>query len=95
MSHHEREFEARQVQRLRRRIAYAEAVIHADGPTAILKARVLPSLVRALQKIQLGTYRECDVCGNEIPLTRLEAIPGAVKCIDCGKIPNVKDLSRQ
>jgi RNA polymerase-binding transcription factor len=30
-----------------------------------------------------GTYGVCVSCGQPIPATRLEAVPEAVRCIDC------------
>jgi DnaK suppressor protein len=44
-------------------------------------------VVRALEKLDEGTYGSCDVCGQEIPAGRLEALPWAVLC--------VKDASRR
>lgn len=37
----------------------------------------------ALKKIKKGTYGNCDVCGKEIALERLEAIPSTTICRDC------------
>lgn len=36
----------------------------------------------ALQAIEDGTYGRCQVCGEEIPYERLEALPTALTCID-------------
>ena len=36
----------------------------------------------ALEKIALGTYGKCNVCGKEIDIDRLEANPAAVTCIE-------------
>ncbi len=38
-------------------------------------------VVRALAKLDDGTYGECDVCGEAIPEGRLEARPWAVLCV--------------
>ena len=38
---------------------------------------------QALQKIEQGVYGECESCGEEIGLKRLEARPVAELCIDC------------
>jgi len=38
---------------------------------------------QALQKIEQGVYGECEGCGEEIGLKRLEARPVAELCIDC------------
>ncbi|MFY0519745.1 TraR/DksA C4-type zinc finger protein [Lysinibacillus sp. UGB7] len=37
---------------------------------------------RALQAMQDGTYGTCTVCGEEIPLGRLEAMPKALTCVE-------------
>ena len=40
-------------------------------------------VVRALGKLDDGTYGFCDRCGAPIPDARLEARPWSVLCIDC------------
>jgi DnaK suppressor protein len=35
----------------------------------------------ALRRIDAGTYGMCGVCGGEIPLARLDAVPWASLCI--------------
>ncbi|NLW08914.1 MAG: conjugal transfer protein TraR [Firmicutes bacterium] len=37
----------------------------------------------ALERIDRGDYGSCMVCGEEIPLARLEALPYAVNCLAC------------
>lgn len=37
----------------------------------------------ALERINDGTYGACEVCGRDIPLERLEAVPSTSKCRDC------------
>jgi DnaK suppressor protein len=44
-------------------------------------ARVL----RALRKLDDGTYGTCDVCGRPIAAARLRFSPEAVLCIDCAR----------
>lgn len=36
----------------------------------------------ALARIESGEYGTCEVCGMEIPVERLEAMPAATLCID-------------
>jgi DnaK suppressor protein len=38
---------------------------------------------RALVKIDDGTYGHCDVCGNDIGVARLDALPAASRCVEC------------
>ena len=40
-------------------------------------------LTAAIDKIEEGVYGECEGCGEEIGLKRLEARPVAELCIDC------------
>lgn len=43
----------------------------------------------SLEKIESGNYGDCDICGKEIDLERLELLPHAKICINCAnsKIP--------
>ena len=36
----------------------------------------------ALERMEDGSYGTCSVCGKEIPLERLEAVPWTTLCID-------------
>jgi DnaK suppressor protein len=38
---------------------------------------------RAITKMDLGTYGQCERCGGPIGIERLEALPWAILCIDC------------
>lgn len=38
---------------------------------------ILKQIDRALEKIEDGTYGQCDITGDDIPVKRLEAIPYA------------------
>ncbi|MDQ2852403.1 MAG: TraR/DksA C4-type zinc finger protein [Actinomycetota bacterium] len=42
---------------------------------------MLRDVRRARERVIDGTYGRCEVCGEPIPLGRLEARPWAVKCI--------------
>jgi DnaK suppressor protein len=44
---------------------------------------LLNKITSALEKIEQGTFGECEQCGEEIGLKRLEARPVAELCIDC------------
>jgi RNA polymerase-binding transcription factor DksA len=43
-------------------------------------------VVRALERIEGGTYGRCERCGNEIPPERLEALPTAGLCMSCKQL---------
>nr|WP_051331218.1 TraR/DksA C4-type zinc finger protein [Aneurinibacillus terranovensis] len=38
-------------------------------------------ITRALEAMDKGTYGKCEVCGENIPVERLEAIPSTVRCV--------------
>ena len=40
-------------------------------------------LTSALERIIEGTYGRCEVCGRDIERSRLEALPEAVRCLEC------------
>ncbi|MFZ5631366.1 MAG: TraR/DksA C4-type zinc finger protein [Bacillota bacterium] len=44
---------------------------------------VMNAIDDALQKMGKGTYGLCDVCGDEIPPKRLEAVPYTTLCLRC------------
>ena len=43
----------------------------------------LEDLDRALAKLTAGTFARCEVCGGEIPQSRIEALPATRTCIGC------------
>src|SRR5436190_14677008 len=48
--------------------------------------RLLRDVVAALQKIDNGSFGECERCGEAIADKRLEALPFARYCIDCERL---------
>ena len=40
-------------------------------------------LLRAMDKIEEGSYGLCDVCKEKIKIARLELVPGALSCVEC------------
>jgi DnaK suppressor protein len=42
----------------------------------------LADVRRAQEKLAEGSYGRCDVCGQEIPPARLEALPWATLCVE-------------
>jgi DnaK suppressor protein len=46
-------------------------------------AASLAAVDRALEKVDEGTYGQCDNCGRLIPEERLEAVPWAAYCVEC------------
>jgi DnaK suppressor protein len=45
----------------------------------------LQDVLRALEKLDEGTYGTCDACGGPIEPARLEAIPWATRCVSCAR----------
>jgi len=45
--------------------------------------KLLAKIEQAMLAIDDGTYGECEGCGNEISLKRLEARPVSSLCIEC------------
>jgi DnaK suppressor protein len=43
----------------------------------------LDQIESALERIEDGTYGECEECGTRIPKARLGAIPYATLCVKC------------
>jgi RNA polymerase-binding protein DksA len=44
---------------------------------------ILAKVEEALVRIEDGTYGVCDVCGEAIPVARLEALPYTKMCVTC------------
>jgi len=56
-----------------------------QGENRVLASQLreqLDDVERALGKLDAGTYGLCEVCGNRIGASRLEAMPAARFCID-------------
>ena len=52
---------------------------------------MLQDIQDALQKIEDGTYGECENCGEDISIARLEANPMAKLCVDCKSEEEVRE----
>lgn len=50
---------------------------------AEVESRELVQIENALERMREGTYGQCEICEGKIPLTRLNALPYAMTCIDC------------
>ena len=47
------------------------------------KKDVLDQIEAAIQRIEDGGYGRCEECDEEIPRSRLDAIPYAAECVRC------------
>jgi DnaK suppressor protein len=45
----------------------------------------LTQIEASLERIEEGTYGQCEECGMKIPKTRLNAIPYAILCVRCAQ----------
>jgi DnaK suppressor protein len=45
----------------------------------------LDSIETALERIEAGTFGDCEECGVKIPKARLNAIPYATLCVKCAQ----------
>ncbi len=43
----------------------------------------LEAIEGALARIEEGTYGRCVDCGNDIPTSRLDVLPFALRCVEC------------
>lgn len=50
----------------------------------------------SLRRMETGEYGVCGVCGEDIPIARLNAIPWTRRCVDCagGGVSRDRRLSR-
>ena len=49
----------------------------------------------ALEKIEDGTYGQCESCGKKIKKARLKTMPHARNCIECQKVEEEKSRRRK
>lgn len=52
-------------------------------------------IAEARRALADGTYGTCVDCGTEIPAERLEAVPEAVRCVDCQRLFEGERRQRQ
>jgi len=50
---------------------------------ASVKRRRLEEIDSALARIEAGSFGVCESCGKQIPVKRLERMPGASLCVEC------------
>jgi DnaK suppressor protein len=54
-----------------------------NSQLAALETRELHQIERAIELIRLGRYGKCEICTHSIPVTRLNALPYTLVCIEC------------
>ncbi|MGB5985580.1 MAG: RNA polymerase-binding protein DksA [Desulfobacterales bacterium] len=45
--------------------------------------KLIKKIKKTLQRIENGTFGECETCGEEIGIERLKARPVTTQCIEC------------
>lgn len=63
--------------------AYDSAQDEISSQLAEVESKELASIENALDRMKLGKYGLCEVCGCKIPMARLNALPYATMCIGC------------
>jgi DnaK suppressor protein len=63
--------------------SYDKNALHQQAEQAGRQLRMLDD---ALRRIETGDYGECVLCGKEIAIVRLEAVPWARYCVDCQEL---------
>lgn len=53
----------------------------------------LGMIERALQRIENGTYGNCEECSGSIPKARLNALPHTPLCVKCAATRDARDLA--
>jgi DnaK suppressor protein len=66
--------------------AMAALVADTDNAETNRDIRELQELDAAMVRIAEGSYGTCTDCGDDIPIARLRAYPGAMRCITCQSI---------
>jgi DnaK suppressor protein len=51
-----------------------------------MRSEALQRINEALTRLSDGVYGQCAECGDEISPARLEAVPFAVRCLDCERV---------
>jgi DnaK suppressor protein len=50
---------------------------------AEIESAELAQIDEALQRLEEGSYGECQDCGKAIPQKRLQFVPFALRCVEC------------
>lgn len=66
-----------------------------NSQLAETESRELERIEHALQQMREGQYGVCELCGKNIPLARLQALPYATNCIGCQRAIERDETSRQ
>lgn len=48
-----------------------------------IESHELAQVEHALDRLAVGAYGRCEICGNRIPAARRVALPSTTRCLDC------------
>ena len=51
-----------------------------------LESRELRQIEKAISLIREGRYGTCEICGKQIPVKRLNALPFTMTCVECASL---------
>lgn len=55
----------------------------------------IEAIDQALVRIETGQYGRCEICGKDIPQSRLEALPAVVTCVSCAQAGEARAALRK
>lgn len=76
-------------------IAVDSLEIQQEQSLLVNERALLAQVLRALKRIENGTYGKCVNCGQPIPEKRLEAIPWAERDVKCEEQLERRNLSQE
>jgi DnaK suppressor protein len=56
--------------------------------------RRVADLEAAERRVRAGVYQRCEMCGGDIGVERLEALPGTRVCVGCANLPTYVPVGR-
>lgn len=66
--------------------ATAALVVDTENAETRRDVQELQELNQALARMEEGSYGICEDCGDDIPVERLRAHPGAIRCVPCQSV---------
>jgi len=66
-----------------RRLLNARCEVLRGTPASSLASEELSELMHALQRMEEGTWGQCEKCGRAIGHNRLQALPETRWCLNC------------
>ena len=60
--------------------------LEVDASVAQSEYKLALKISHALERIELGTYGDCESCGVAIPSARLDAKPSVSLCLSCQEV---------